>query len=1001
MIRSALLSSLVVLLLSPLSQTQSAFPSKAIANAGSTERVRFNRDIRPILSEHCFICHGEDRAARKSKLRLDTHPGVLAQNADGHAIVVPGDPASSLLIQRVTHSDPKERMPADAAALDPHQIDLLRRWIAEGASWEEHWSYQPFSRQTAAKAPESQIDRLLGERHMRHKIAVAPPANARTLIRRLYFDVCGLPPTPVQVAEFTNDPSEQNYRAILDRLLASPQHAERLTQYWLDLVRYGDSSGIHGDQEISMSPYRDWVIKAFLANMRFDQFTREQLAGDLLPNATLPQLVASGYNRLNIKTAEGGAQDAEYLAKYAADRVRTTSSVWLGTTLGCTECHDHKFDPFTTRDFYRFAAFFADLDHRGFYGGANSSGDWGPSVLVPTAEQTEKLTELEESLAKLELEYASSTPALRDAQASWEQDIHTVLRDHRPPTFGEWSSAGPFKSKSVRAAHKASFGPEQNIDHLAYGKVKWLARPTWKDAVVHKLTGANSATYLKRTISSSREQSIEVSLGSDDSIKLWLNGKKVLDHFVTRGVVRGQEKITINLQPGANTLLMKVCNGSGGYGFVFEHSRTGPPAEIAALLEIKARDRSEKQARAVTTYFHSITALLVDLREEVTRKRLSVKQMRGGFTKTLISRKRKTPRTTRVLPRGNWQDLSGEVVKPGVPEYLRASADQSGNATRLDLARWLTTSENPLVARTFVNRLWRMYFGRGLSATLDDMGSRGDWPRHLALLDWLAAEFSSDWDVRRITRIMLTSEAYRRSSTATPSQFEHDPQNLEFARQAQYRHDAEVVRDQALAVSGLLDLTLGGPSVKPYQPAGYWAQLNFPRRTWKHDKGPAQYRRGLYTHWQRTFLHPMMRAFDAPSREVCTAERARSNTPLQALALLNDPSFVEAARVLAANIIKDGGETFDSRLDWALARMFARRPRSDERETLKQLYSQQRKRYATDIEAARRLTSVGLAPSGTADQGTGDQGKGDQATHAAWTAVTRTLLNLHETITRN
>jgi hypothetical protein len=582
-------------------------------------------------------------------------------------------------------------------------------------------------------------------------------------------------------------------------MLSSPAFGERMSTYWLDLVRYADTVGYHGDQDVSISPFRDYVIDAFNSNKPFDEFTREQLAGDLLPNPTKEQLVASGYNKLGMMSAEGGVQPEEYLAKYAADRVRTASSVWLGSTLACAECHDHKFDPFTTKDFYRFAAFFADIKERGLYAGADKDGGWGPTVVVEHVGLKHALQPIEARIAELEAQLAEDTPELAASESRWVA--------------------------------------QQELQH-----------------------------YRQQ-----REQ------------------------------------------------------------LVASHSRT-------TLITVAVE-----------------------------------------------------PREMRVLPRGNWMDKSGQVVSPGVPHFLKPISGAQ-RPTRLDLANWMVAPDNPLTARTFVNRLWKLYFGTGLSKTLDDLGSQGEPPSHPQLLDNLAVEFiESGWDVKHIIKTIVMSSAYRQSSLMRDELKQVDPYNRLLARQSRYRLDAELVRDNALAVSGLLVRRVGGRSVKPYQPDGLYQHLNFPPRTYEHDVGANQFRRGVYTHLQRQFLHPAMQSFDAPAREECTAERPRSNTPLAALVLLNDPSYVEAARRLAENGIASADAHDGQRLQWMMNRALSRDATDRELEILNDLLAKHRQFFKDNPQRAERLVSIGLSKP---------LGSPDPVELAAWTSVSRAVLNMHELITR-
>jgi hypothetical protein len=725
------------------------------AAAAGQDAPRFNRDVRPILSDRCFACHGPDASHRKAGLRLDTEAGT-------REVIEAGDPDASGFWLRISHADPAERMPPGSSGKELGEAErlLLRRWIEAGATYEAHWAFAPLRRPAlpAVTDPDwgrGPVDRFVRARLEAEGLRPAPDADPFTLVRRLFLDLTGLPPTIAEVDAFVRDARPDRVDRLVDRLLATPQHAERLAVWWLDLVRYADTVGYHGDQEHAVEPYRDYVLKAFRDNYRFDRFTREQLAGDLLPGRSDEQWIASAYNRLLQTTHEGGLQPGEYLAKYAADRVRNLSQVWLGATIGCAECHDHKYDPYTQRDFYRMAAFFADIDEVKGFGAPNTT---------PT---------------------------------------------RRPP---EVDLPGPF-------AHQVA------------------------------------------------------------------------------------------------------------------------PRRVMVSVHVE-------------------------------------------------------PRPVRVLARGDWMDESGELVLPGVPAVLPAlRAAGGGRAGRLDLAGWLSAPDHPQVPRVLVNRLWALFFGRGLSSTLDDNGSQGAWPSHPELLDWLAADFvDQGQDLRRTIREIVTSRAYRMASIVPPGLRERDPQNALLARQGSWRLEAEFVRDLALSASGLLVDELGGRKSRPYQPPGLYAHLNFPPREYRADSDRGQYRRGLYVHWQRMFLHPMLKAFDAPTREECTAQRPRSNTPLQALALLNDPSFVEAARVFAARILAEAPESDSGRIELGWRTVLGRRPAAEEVGVLAELLARHRRDFAADPSAAAALLAVGRAPL---------RAGVDRAELAAWTAVARALLNLHAAITRS
>ena len=805
--------------------------------------VEFNRDIRPILSNTCFVCHGPDNNLRKAKLRLDQEKDVLKKRGN-YSIIVPGNPDKSELYLRISDPDVKKRMPPAKhhTQLSKEQIELIRRWIAEGGKYQNHWSLIAAKRPTPPDVkdqswPRNAIDRFILGRLEREGIQPSPQADKRTLIRRLAFDLTGLPPTPKDLDTFLNDSHPQAYEKLVERFLRSPHFGERMALVWLDLVRFADTGGYHSDNHRDIYLYRDYVISAFNENKPFDKFTIEQLAGDLLPGATTEQKIASGYNRLLQTTEEGGAQPKEYTAKYAADRVRNAGSVWLGMTLGCAECHDHKFDPITTKEFYRFGAFFADVQEIAV----------GRQVQtpLPSGEQAEILKKIDAQLAELHKSLATSTPQLEADQVQWEASIKS--------------------------------------------------------------------------------------------------GK-------------------------------------------------GLPKNIAALLAVPADKRNPQQKQQIGSFYrNNIAPALKEQRQQLALLQKQKNEIQKSIPSTLISMAG-LPRNMRILRRGNWLDESGEIVTPDVPSSLPPLAEKKARPNRLDLARWLTAPENPLTARVFINRLWIMAFGQGIVRSPDDFGSQGAWPTHPELLDWLAVEFrESGWDVKHMIRLMVTSSTYRQSSHVSEALRHKDPYNLFLARQARFRLEAEMVRDNALAVSGLLVRKVGGPSVKPYQPTGYWQHLNFPKREYFPDKGANQYRRGLYTYWQRSFLHPSLLAFDAPSREECTVQRPRSNTPLQALVLLNDPTYVEAARALAENMIRSG-KTSEARIQFAFKKGLSRPANAAEVKLLSDLADKHGDQYRKDAKAADALLHVGDRPMPT-----------DIAAPelAAWTSVARVILNLHETITRD
>jgi hypothetical protein len=996
--------------------------------------VSFSRDIRPILSENCYLCHGPDPGTRKAKLRLDIESGANAK------AIVPGKPDESELVRRISTSDADDHMPPAKSGkhLTPSQVESLRRWVAEGAKWESHWAYEPVRAVAPPPVEDSQasvrnpIDRFIGARLEKEGLKPSPEADRRTLIHRLSFDLTGLPPKPEDVEAFLKDQAADAYEKIAVRLLASPNYGERIAVWWLDLVRYADSVGYHGDQFVSVWPYRDYVINAFNRNLPFDQFTREQLAGDLLPKATKLQQVASGYNRLGMMSAEGGVQDKEYRAKYAAERVRNVAGTWLGSTMGCAECHDHKFDPFTTKDFYRMAAFFADVKEKGFYDLGFSSGNWGPSLRLATDDQQKELGEIEARIAEAkEAVEAVKDESLAAARDRWERDVLAY------ETWGRlgWQLVRPDFATSANGTHleiqgdKSVFASGPNPDHEVFivrlpaapDRITALRLEVLKD---EKLPGNDLARSGQTFVLSE----VEIDAETDGQPSALVKVARVVADFEAEGfpalaLMDGRsdtgwaqgggppsEREAVfhfaePLQGGTNvSLTVRLRHESRFTRHTVGHFRlsltslelppgakNGVPEDVLKAIKVPPEKRDANQQKLIARHYRRVTPELVKPLRELARLEAERSLMLGRVPTTLVA-EAGPPRTMRVLPRGNWMDDTGEVVQPGVPRFLKQIDSGTNRANRLDLANWVVSRDNPLTARVLANRLWKMFFGVGLSKSTEDFGTQGEGPVHPELLDWLASDLvEHGWDLKRTVRLMVTSTAYRQISRSHRQLDERDPYNRLYARQARVRLDAEFIRDNALAVSGLLVDHVGGPSVMPWQPPGYWAPLNFPRREYEPDRGEATWRRGLYTHWQRTYLHPAMLAFDAPTREECTVNRTTSNTPLQALVLLNDPEFVEAARVFAAKIARQPGD-FAQRLQYAFDQALGRPPQPPETKTLEDLYGKQRAFFEKDEAAARQLVSVGGAPQAP-DMPVIDL--------AAWTSVSRALLNLHETITRN
>jgi len=862
------------------------------------------------------------------------------------------------------------------------------------------------------------------------------PADRITLIRRLSFDLLGLPPTPEETAAFVADQSPDAVQKLVDRLLESQHFGERMAVWWLDLVRYADSVGYHGDQEVSVSPFRQYVIQSFNANKPFDQFTVEQLAGDLLPEATLEQKIASGYNRLGMMSAEGGVQDREYLAKYIAERVRNASGTWLGITLGCAECHDHKFDPFTTKDFYRFEAFFADIRERGLYSGANSDGNWGPFVKVPTAEQSAQLDALSVRIAELQQVLNTPTPELAAAQLAWEQtqqpwtpltpDSMQALSGTQLKTRADGAilATGPnpatetytlqfSKLPAGVTALRIEVLPDDSLPQKGPGragngnfvlseltaKVRTAAGeqsvPLQNATATYEQTGAAGANPYGRW-------AVAAAIDADARGRTW--GWAVMEQVGRSQTAVFETATDLTLPEGAVLSLVldqNLDNPGHNIGCFRVFASTAPrplkaseaiPAEIAVLVAIPSAERSEQQTKTLAAWYRSTAPQLQAEREQLAAAEKERAGIESALPSTLITES-VAPRMVRILPRGNWMDESGEVVTPALPAVFAREPAADRRLTRLDLAKWIVAADNPLTARTTVNRLWKVLFGAGLSRRLDDLGAQGEWPSHPQLLDYLAAEFQAGgWNLKQLIRSIVLTRAYQRSSRGDAGLREADPGNRWLARQGRFRLDAEFVRDNALEISGLLVKSVGGRSVRPYQPAGYWAYLNFPTREWQNGSGQELYRRGLYTHWQRQYLHPSLLAFDAPSREECTADRNRSNTPLQSLVLLNDPTYVEAARAFAERILREGGSTDEARISFAFRRAVSRDAETDEVAVLQQLLQKHLADYAAEPASVEAILKTGALPVSE---------QTDRTRLAAWTSVARVILNLHEVMTRN
>ncbi|MFO0907547.1 MAG: PSD1 and planctomycete cytochrome C domain-containing protein [Isosphaeraceae bacterium] len=1013
-------------------------------------RVEYNRDVRPILSDNCFLCHGPDAKTRKGKLRLDRRDDAV-RDRDGHAAVVPGNVEESELIARILSDDALDQMPPPSAhkTLTAAQKDILKRWVAQGAEYQAHWAYLPPVRPVVPALPDSSkvrnpIDAFIQKTLLDEKLAPSPEADRRTLIRRLSLDLVGLPPTPEEVSAFLADNSPRAYEDLVDRLLASPRYGERMAIPWLDVARYADTVGFHGDQNQNAWAYRDYVIKAFNDDKPFDQFTREQLAGDLLPNPTPEQLAATCFNRLNMMTREGGAQPKEYIAKYTADRIRTVGMAWLGSTLNCCECHDHKFDPFTMKDFYSLGAFFADMKQWGVYAdygytpnpdlpGWTNDHPWPPEIVVDSPALAKRIGELKAEQARV---VASRVPS-GGAYEAWRRELAVFLKAHPDgwETPGPTVKAGnvaPRPARRAAAKKAAPVAPQRKANPPAQPDVEddarivfngtvattdeielaptpgWLAAvrvevlpdPSHRDRIVRLGDRANVRPSFLVVDAAGKTRPLAIRHAQADRYTpRYANGFEILGVQGTwltdrSAVDRAHSAVyfldrPVRLAPGERLRLRIPDNTAGALRI-----STSPLAPLDAQHPGFPRSLADSLNDEATAHAYYLRSTAWNTEGYAAIKTLDneILACHDGKTPVMVTERTNKPLTIRVLKRGNWMDETGEICKPATPAFLpQLSGTGDRTLTRLDLANWLCSADNPLTTRVVVNRLWKQFFGTGLSAQIDDLGAQGESPSHPELLDWLAVEFRErGWHIKPIVKQIVMSHTYRQDSKPRPEVRDSDPNNRLLASQNPRRLEAEIVRDNALAIAGLIHHDLGGPPSHPYQPGGYYEGLQFPDRDYIPERDSRQYRRGVYGHWQRTFLHPMMANFDAPSREDCIALRTAANSPQQALTLLNDPAFVEAARVWAARLLSSTSSD-PARVDRIFEQALARPPREKERASLLTFLDRARAEYRQRPDDARKLEGVGHAPAPAAL---------DPVELAAWTTVCRVVLNLHETITR-
>ncbi|MEO0795232.1 MAG: DUF1553 domain-containing protein [Verrucomicrobiota bacterium] len=1025
--------------------------------------IRFNRDIRPILSDNCFHCHGPDKATRAADLRLDTHDGMLADLGDGRRAVIPGDPKNSELYKRIITKEQDEIMPPPTSHkhLKQEDIRLLKQWIAMGAPWEDHWSFTDIKRPEVPQVSDDSfvanpIDAFIVRRLDQAGLQPAKEADRRTLIRRVSFDLRGLPPTEQEIDSFVNDESPNAYEQMVDQFLASSQYGEHRARYWLDAARYSDTHGLHLDNYRSIWPYRDWVVDAFNANMPFDQFTVEQIAGDLLPEPSQSQLIATGFNRCNPTTSEGGAIGDEYRAIYALDRVETTSTVWLGLTMSCASCHDHKFDPLSQKDFYQMTAFFRNTTQAPM---DRNVLDTPPSIRVYEEDALLRKKVLEGQMWKLEKalkEYvgpslpiesenhwlasddllvrvdATEEGIVVSGSAAAEPEIFeaaieetaglgaiTIAKDTSVELgdYGQLAVNKPF-TVSFWVYHPELDEGAKLPEYSLFGKFDpetgqgWSVRTTSASEVTLSIKGDGKPVWSHQLNLTTREK---LKPGAWNHVLLTVSGDDPkVDGIVNVGsVVSGSinEKSTA-LKGGGLRMFFKTMNISVDQPLMIgspnPNDKIADDAPTMAIRDVRLFDHilSRPEQIVLSRTFPSTEIAIADRETElaaiddaaieklnalrVARQEMQDMKARANITLVMKEKKDSVPKA-RILNRGLY-DQPGDEVLADVPEAL-LNLPEGEVANRLSLANWLVDPKNPLPARVTVNRFWQELFGTGIVKTSEDFGSQGEPPSHLELLDWLAAEFiESDWDIKHMYKLMLMSSTYRQSSAITPEKLEADPENRLLARGPRFRLDAEVIRDQALQVGQLLVDDIGGPPVKPYQPMGIWNAVGYTNSNtanYSVDDGESLYRRSLYTFWKRTAPPPSMVVFDAPSRETCSVRRERTNTPLQALVLMNDPQYVEAARNLAEFVLTSGQpDKFTMLYEVAMGY----EPEEAVVDVLKNTYQSVLPIYIEDQEAAKKLIQVGNTP---ADGGV------DPAELAAWTIVANQIMNLDSFITKN
>ena len=1024
------------------------------------ETVQFNRDIRPLLSNNCFLCHGPDEGRRKAKLRLDVEAEAKKE------VIVAGDVTDSEFWARITSTDPDEMMPPPESKkqLTAHQKALLKRWIEQGAKYEGHWAFlepkSPTPPKGNLKWGHNPIDHFVLKQLESNGLKPTPEASRELLIRRVTFDLTGMPPTLVEIDAFVNDKSANAYEKVVDRLLKSKAYAERMTLHWMDVARYGDSSVHHADGPRTMWPWRDWVIDAYHTNKSFKDFATEQLAGDLIPNASNDQKIATGFNRNHGTTDEGGLIIEEYRVEYVVDRVKTTGNVFLGLSIECAQCHSHKYDPISHREYYQFYAFF---NNNADSGKQTRNGNAPPMVNVISRENIAKRQAAEAKVKAINEKIATHRKGVQDAfekwaieaaknvteqpkepagllahfpldafkdrkgvdlvsdknEVKWEGGGRTVggqtgqafrvegngfinVKGVKPPEWNQPFSFGCWVKPDAGNANGALFS-KMNEGNAFRGFDLWLQQGAVGTHIISKWQDNAIKVVSKAKVPAKKWTHVFVTYdgkGKAGGTKIYINGKlqeQNVEADGLNGTIQTPKEFRIGRRfnsAQANNIEIDDVRLYGRELVVADIGAVSGSDPIAPLLAIAPDKRSPKQKETLLNhYLNNIDQAFQKLTAEKRTAEAEIAAANKSKVNTMVMGDRGDMRKTYILERGHYEHPNKEEeIKPGVPAFL-PSMPEGAPANRLGLAQWLTRPDHPLTSRVAVNRYWSLLFGKGIVKSVSDFGTQGAWPTHPELLDWLATDFvKNGWNIKRTFKQIVMSATYRQSSKLNRELYTKDPENLLLARGPRFRLQGEFVRDNALAVSGLLVDKAGGPGVRPYQPPGLWNEVSLSGNVrFRQDSGENLYRKSMYTYWKRSAPAPSMTIFDAPTREKCMVERPRTNTPLQALVTMNDPQFTEAARNLAQRMIKEGGKTPQERVTFGYRLVASRQPKPIVANILLAAYNEELENFKNNAEAANKLLGIGASKR---DETIG------VAEHAAWTIVASMLLNLDEVITR-